>query len=386
LDSIGANSLVAMENPGSYSGSLESFPVQGAFGCHANSVPEAAHQWGTAAMYDVGFLLSSQAIRRQLAAMPHDMYLIRLIHGGTRKPFPGERLWPTAQLLLEPTIRFLRARNRDGFDVYFRPYVRDHNAGYILVDLDDGQPTVLAAMRDNGHEPCAVIETSPGHLQAWIRVSAEPLPPEVATTISRHLAHLYHGDRASADWRHVGRLAGFTNQKPQRRLPSRLPPWVKLQHAAAGLASHSRSLMQTAGLTQCPTISRLSPDPPIFQRAAPPTHIWVYPALAPTEAIAVYQTWLNRLQIPQRFPRPDWSIADLWIAKELLLQGAPTSQVKSILHLASPQFPRAHSDPEDYLRRTLARAAHDITRAPFPARESALPTRSFHSKHQHSSL
>ena len=53
------------------------------------------------------------------------------------EPFPGERLWPTAQLLLEPTIRFLRARNRDGFDVYFRPYVLDHNAGYILVDLDD---------------------------------------------------------------------------------------------------------------------------------------------------------------------------------------------------------------------------------------------------------
>jgi RepB DNA-primase from phage plasmid len=336
-------------------------------------------------MHDVGFFLSSQAIRRQLAAMPQDTYLIRLIQSCTRKPLPGERLWPASQLLLEPTIRFLRARNRDGFDVYFRPYVWDHNAGYILVDLDDAQPTVLAAMRDNGHEPCAVIETSPGHLQAWIRVSSEPLPPKVATTISRHLARLYHGDRASADWRHVGRLAGFTNQKPQRRLPSRLPPWVKLQHAASGLASHSRSLVETDGWTQCPTISRVSPDTPIFQRVPPPSNIWVHHALAPAEAVAVYQTWLNRLQIPQRFPQPDWSIADLWIATELLLQGAPTSQVKSILRLASPQFPRGHSDPEDYLRRTLTRAAHDITRAPFPARESALPTRSLPSKHQHSS-
>ena len=32
--------------------------------------------------------------------------------------------------------------------------------------------------------------------------------------------------------------------------------------------------------------------------------------------------------------------------------------------------PRAHSHPEDYLRRTLARAAHEITRSPFPAREA----------------
>jgi len=323
-------------------------------------------------MHDIGFLLSSQAIHRQLAAMPSDGYLVRLIHRGTRKPFPGERLWPVAQLLLEPTIRFLRARNREGFDIYFRPYALDHNAGYILVDLDDAQPSVLTAMRDNGHQPCAVIETSPGHLQAWIRVSVVPLPPNVATPISRHLACLYQADRASADWRHVGRLAGFTNQKPQRRLPNGLPPWVQLQHASAGLASNSRSLLEAAGhgFTQRHTLSSVSPETAIFQRTAPPSNALLDSGLASDEAASVYQVWLSRLQIPQRFPRPDWSIADLWIAKELLLQGVPASRVKSVLRLASPQFPRCHSDPEDYLCRTLARATHAITVAPFPARQA----------------
>jgi hypothetical protein len=323
-------------------------------------------------MHDIGFLLSSQAICRQLAAMPSDAYLIHLIHHGTRKPFPGQRLWSAAQLLLEPTIRFLRARNREGFDVYFRPYAMDHNAGYILVDLDDAQPAVLTAMRDNGHQPCVVAETSPGHLQAWIRVSVVPLPPHVATPVSRHLARLYHADRASADWRHVGRLAGFTNQKPQRRLPSGLPPWVKLQHASADLASNSRSLLETAthGLTQCPTPPRVSPEVPVCQRTAQRSNASADPALVPEEAVAVYQAWLSRLQIPQRFPRPDWSIADLWIAKQLLLQGVPTSRVKSVLRLASPQFPRYHADPEDYLCRTLARAARVIAVAPFPARQA----------------
>jgi hypothetical protein len=318
-------------------------------------------------MPDVGFFLSSQAISRQLTAMPSDTYLVHLIHHCTRKPFPGERLWPAAQLLLEPTIRFLRARNREGFDVYFRPYALDHNAGYILVDLDDAQPRVLTAMRDNGHQPCAVVETSPGHLQAWIRVSVGPLPPQVATAISRHLARLYQADRASADWRHVGRLAGFTNQKPQRRLPSGLPPWVKLQHASADLASNSRSLLEAAShtLTQGPTPPRVSPAAPILRSNAS-----LDPALAPHEAAALYQAWLSRLRIPQRFPRPDWSVADLWIAKELLLQGVPASRVRSVLRLASPQFPRGHADPEDYLCRTLARAAHGITLAPFPARQT----------------
>lgn len=318
-------------------------------------------------MDDIGFLLSLQALGNQLAAMPCDSYLVRLIHHSTRKPLPGERLWPASQLLLAPTIRFLRARNREGFDVYFRPYAADHNAGYILVDLDHAPPTVLAAMHGNGHEPCVVVETSPGHLQAWVRVSVMPLPPQVATRVSRHLAHRYQADRASADWRHVGRLAGFTNQKPQRRLPSGLAPWVRVRYATVGLASNSRGLLEAAKLAPA-DVSRKSRVRPDSQLAAPSSEAQADPANESLEAIAIYQSWLNHIRIRQRFPQPDWSIADLWIAKQLLSQGASPSQVKSVLRLASPRFPRGHSDPEDYLRRTLTRAAHEITARPFPAR------------------
>jgi hypothetical protein len=44
-------------------------------------------------MLDRGLFLTLQAIRRQLAAMPYDLYLVRLIHHATRRAFPGERLW-----------------------------------------------------------------------------------------------------------------------------------------------------------------------------------------------------------------------------------------------------------------------------------------------------
>jgi hypothetical protein len=70
---------------------------------------------------------------------------------------------------------------------------------------------------------------------------------------------------------------------------------------------------------------------------------------------------MERWRIRQRYPQPDWSIVDLWVAKRLLSQGWAPTQVQLILRLASPQFPRRHSDPEDYLRRTIARAV-------FPAR------------------
>ena len=194
-------------------------------------------------MFDRGLALTLQAIRRQLAAMPHELYLIRLIHHGTGRPFPGERLWTADQLTNLATIRFLRVRNREGCDVYIQPYAGDRNAGYILVDLDRAQPTVVATMRANGHEPCVVLQTSPGHLQAWVHVSPTPLEPVLATAIGRQLARLYGGDRASTDWRHLGRLAGFTNQKPQRRTPSGYAPWVKIVHTAAGLARCSEALL-----------------------------------------------------------------------------------------------------------------------------------------------
>ena len=89
-------------------------------------------------MLDRGFFLSLRVIRRQLAAMPHDLYLIRLIHHATCRAFPGERLWTAAQLPQESTVRFLRIRNREGCDIYVQPYAENHNAGYVLLDLDHG--------------------------------------------------------------------------------------------------------------------------------------------------------------------------------------------------------------------------------------------------------
>jgi len=203
-------------------------------------------------MFDLGLTLTAQAIRRQLAAMPCDLYLVRLIHNATKRPLPGERLWTAGQLAHLAAIRFLRVRNREGCDVYIHPYAQDRNAGFILIDLDYADAAALSAMRANGHEPCVVVQTSPGHWQAWVHVSSTPLEPALATEVGRHLAHLYGGDRASTDWRHLGRLAGFTNQKPHRRQANGYPPWVKIVHTAAGLASQAEGLLQIAGAPTAP--------------------------------------------------------------------------------------------------------------------------------------
>jgi len=315
-------------------------------------------------VFDLGLMLTAQAIRRQLAAMPHELYLIRLIHGLTQRPFPGERLWTADQLMHPATIRFLRARNREGCDIYVHPYAQDHNAGYILVDLDHAQPTVVAAMCAQGNEPCVVLQTSPGHLQAWVHVSCTPLPPDLATAVGKHLALTYGGDRASTDWRHLGRLAGFTNQKPQRRIRDGCAPWVKVVYTHPGLARHASELLQSAAasVSEFAQSTHLGLCPnrvPCSQPAAAS-------AITEDQATAIYQTWMRRWQIAQRFAPPDWSIVDLWVARALLAEGLPPDQVQTILRLGSPHFPRRHSHPDDYLRRTVARAF------PFPSPGAAV--------------
>lgn len=300
-------------------------------------------------MFDRGLILTSQAIRRQLAAMPNELYLIRLIHHATSRPFPGERLWTAAQLIHTATVKFLRIRNREGCDVYILPYAADRNAGYVLVDLDRADLDTIERMRADGCDPCVVLQTSPGHLQAWIHVSASPLEPAVATGVGKQLARTYGGDPGSADWRHLGRLAGFTNQKPQRRTLG-FAPWVKIVHARAGLARNADVLLQSASACR-----QLDCRPNGLKRSA--LNAVPLPPMTPAQAAEIYAYWTRRWHIAERFAQPDGSILDLWIARQLLAQGMPTARIQDILRFGSPHFPRRHGDPDDYLRRTLARAA-----------------------------
>ena len=50
-----------------------------------------------------------------------------------------------------------------------------------------------------------------------------------STRAAKQLAERFGGDLSSADWRHFGRLAGFTNPKPKRRLQTGLAPFVRLR-------------------------------------------------------------------------------------------------------------------------------------------------------------
>src|ERR1035438_7595975 len=165
----------------------------------------------------------------------------------------------------------------------------------------------------------------------------------------------------STDRRQLESLADFTNRKPARRASSGHAPWVRLLYARAGLAPQADSLLQAARATA--PLRPLAPaDAPVPSSTSDRAPVANIPA---AQASAIYRGCMQRWRIADRFPQPDWSIVDLWVARHLLSQGTPAPRVETILRLASPHFPRCHHHPDDYLRRTLARAA-------FPAPGGAL--------------
>ena len=97
--------------------------------------------------------------------------------------------------------------------------------------MDDLKAAAIMRMQAEGFAAAAVVETSPGNLQAWLKYGA-PLDEATGTRAAKLLAQRYGGDPGSADWRHFGRLAGFTNPKPSRRLASGLQPFARLLEAS----------------------------------------------------------------------------------------------------------------------------------------------------------
>jgi hypothetical protein len=70
----------------------------------------------------------------------------------------------------------------------------------------------------------AVVETSPDNFQAWLN-HGQVLDTAASTLAAKALAEQIRDDPSSADWQNSGRLAGFTNPKRERRLPSGMRPF-----------------------------------------------------------------------------------------------------------------------------------------------------------------
>lgn len=179
-----------------------------------------------------------EAVQSQIRAMGADVLEVGLFKPNAegRHPEMLPRVWDCESLLR--SIGWLRHENRGGRNIYIRP-----NGEHNLSLIDDLKAPAIAVMRRSGFTPAIVVETSPGNFQAWLK-HPEPVSKELGTATAKALAEKFGGDRGAADWRHYGRLAGFTNRKEKYRDGvTGLHPFVRLIEASGNTYPEARNFL-----------------------------------------------------------------------------------------------------------------------------------------------
>jgi hypothetical protein len=168
-----------------------------------------------------------QAVQQQIAAMGAQVFEIGLFNPSAAdegRAVMIPRTWDRDTLVR--SIPWLRLQNADGRNIYVRP-----KGEHDLSLVDDLSADAVRRMKATGFTPSAVVETSPGNFQAWLKHPRQ-VPRELSTMAARKLADEFGGDRGAADWRHFGRLSGFTFRKRKYMDEGGLFPFVRLIEAS----------------------------------------------------------------------------------------------------------------------------------------------------------
>jgi hypothetical protein len=195
-----------------------------------------------------------EAIEKHLSAIRSPLYEIGVF-------FPATESHPDSKMLLRTwdeaavfkSVPWLRAKNAEGAAIYVRP--KGEHA-YSLVD--DLSAEGVARMNKERFTPAIVVETSPANFQAWVN-HGQLLDKRTSTAAARELAQRFGGDPGAADWRHFGRLAGFTNRKPAYLQPNGLYPFVTVAEHCPGVYSFAAHFLQAVQVAPKSSVAEFNP-------------------------------------------------------------------------------------------------------------------------------
>jgi hypothetical protein len=253
------------------------------------------------------------------------------------------RTWQPTDIL--KSIPWLKAKNAEGAAIYIRPH-GEHRLSLI----DDLPAAAIEDMTKRGFQPALIVETSPKNFQVWLD-HGRVLAKELSTAGARRLAETFGGDLGSADWRHFGRLAGFTNRKEKHRQPNGLYPFVRLLGAAGSVYDQAPTFVaevERARENELIASAR--------QIAGAGT--------AKSRALGSFR--LKSIEEFHQDPRysNDLSRGDLAYCVYALSHGVDEGRIRTALLSRDLSKKGSETRIEDYVRRTLLKAAEAITSVP----------------------
>lgn len=161
--------------------------------------------------------ITDRFVTEQIAALRSARFELGVLDGDKEQM----QIRPVAAAAVARLVPWLRWSNAEGRHIYVRPA-----GAHRMTLVDDLTAEAIMQMQMEGFEPSYVVETSPDNFQAWLD-NGQILEHALSTRVARLVAERFGADTNSADWRHFGRLAGFTNRKPKYRNARGLFPFVR---------------------------------------------------------------------------------------------------------------------------------------------------------------
>ncbi len=159
------------------------------------------------------------------------------------------------------------AANARGGAIFIRINEQAGHPGIIL--LDDLTAGAVQRLHKEGFTPSAVIETSPGNFQAWIRLVPEDEKIGRATVKAaiEYLVGRFGADPRAVSPVQPGRVPGFLNRKNRHLSADGTYPWVRLRAVnplAVGPASTALvdRLVSIAPKAQAGRAAAVAPETP----------------------------------------------------------------------------------------------------------------------------
>lgn len=264
---------------------------------------------------------------------------------GVRRPNGKMRELALGVAELDRRIGYLRHENAHGADIFIRPH---ESTGVVL--MDDVSRAKLRDLKRDGVQPAAVVESSPGNFQAWVRVARQSVDLAVASAVARDLAETHGTDKRGVAWNHYGRCPGFTNRKPTRAT-ERGAPFAKLHEASDRVADRGPELVRQAEL-------QLSTPTPLPDRALQSPDRKSVPSDRDADPKASFERLASRLA--PDIAR-DSSRVDFRVAVGLAREGRDRSFIREAIERGSPGFEERRKS-EGYVDRTIDKAAAFLTK------------------------